>query len=496
MSPLVVVAECDLGPLKTIGLPVEIAVLAEETDTPAVFVDGRSMSLQELSPALLGGIGVSEQGVRALKRLFRQVADVADVPQPWVCDLSAVASEDHAETALRLITETALSEVDRHARRNIDLSRAIASLREEHANTQAAFERLERFVFQNGLHSRTEAYSLLPSRPEESIALAEGVTLQQRLPISSSGLSDVALFPGEVSAPESGELTVVLSTVEDGMTRATWVVDGRVVAAGQVRLSLPVSLGADELTPLLQISWNGAGVARLKTSLRHPDPRFAVQGSQTESGRVLAMRCWNYLPGCEAPLPANAILPGMSGAERARRWILDPDTLSRHINLTPQSEYTRYAPEFDAIVVHVLATGTSAALIPAALAAGTRHVKARIETRSEKAHEIEYALGAAPVPQRPQKPSLGSITEAWKQGIRPFPWRNRNRDTPVSFDEGLATSWVGLRPLEVGELHLPFVGPLAEPHDLYLMTRLAQRPGDPSWGWSSFSKIEVAMEDG
>ena len=116
-----------------------------------------------------------------------------------------------------------------------------------------------------------------------------------------------------------------------------------------------------------------------------------------------------------------------------------------------------------------MAQGISVMRIAAAVPAGTIQVDARILTRSEQAPVIEYAL--AIVPSGRASPPIGELTA----------------------DAASLTPWVALQPRENGELHLPLAGALPQDHDLFLMTRLAVQPGDPSWGWATFDRIRVSI---
>lgn len=312
---------------------------------------------------------------------------------------------------------------------------------------------------------------MLPSVETGAIELNSETDIEQRLPIASPGLSDIELFIEEVQNPEGGSLAVTLSTAEDGVARGHWEVAGHALAGGRIRLSLPVSLETEVLTPVLTISWVGEGFVRVPTALFHPDPRFQAHLAGLPDGRVLACRCWTYVPGCEASIPANVVLPSATDAKVARTRLLARRLLETAVNLTPTNEHFRYLEDADALMVHAPTSGASVGMIPGVALKGVTHIKAQVCTRSDQAPTVEYALAIAPTALRPEPG--GALPE---------------------FEDGHQAPWISLDALELGEIHLPLDGPLSEPHDLYLMTRLAGGAGDASWGWSTFGKIKITLE--
>jgi hypothetical protein len=58
------------------------------------------------------------------------------------------------------------------------------------------------------------------------------------------------------------------------------------------------------------------------------------------------------------------------------------------------------------------------------------------------------------------------------------------------------SSWVVLEAQHVGEVHLPLAAPLDEPHDLHLLTRLVDQPGDGAWCWATFDRIRITLDQG
>jgi hypothetical protein len=304
------------------------------------------------------------------------------------------------------------------------------------------------------------------------LILAEGQTLTQRLPVSSVGLSDVAIFIDEIDYPEEAKVAVALLTREDNARRAHWILTGPQLAKGPLRLALHKALQIPPLTPYLEVTWLGAGQIQLSSSMYHPDPRHQPDIDGTSLPQVLAVQCWSCLPGLDAPLPMGAHLPSAAEARPPRLRVIDADVLATAVDLTPESKHSRYVDNKKAVVVHPMPQGTSIMRIAACIPAGTTNVAARICTIAEQASVIEYALAIAPSERNgaavPFDPTSASATR---------------------------TPWVALRPKEPGELHLPLAEALETANDLFLMTRLATQPGNADWGWAAFDQIRVFLSD-
>lgn len=451
-------------------LPVEIAVLGNDNAT-VQSQDGLSTySVHELATRCIGALANSAGGLETAETFLAGMAEAAGIEKLPLCNLTQFKAEAREEGLLRFVASTLADTLERRGRRVADLSRSLAALRQSHGEMQVAFAQLEKFVLDHNLAQRTETLSLLPGRDMPTLALSEGATLTQRLPISSTGLSDVGIFIEDVDIADQGMIHVTLLTKEDNVVRGHWTLSGSQIRKGTIRLALHTALETPALTPFVEVKWLGDGDLRLSTSLYHPDPGFQLRIGESTDPRVLALRCWSYLPGSEAPIPASAHLSAATGSRQPRVRILDSLILAQAEDLTPDSQHSSYLAEKKAVLVHPMTQGVSMMRIADGIPAGTVHVDARIHTQADQASVIEYALGIAPSSQR----SVAS--------------------EPVQTEEmSSSTPWVGLGPQEPGELHLPFAEPLEDGHDLYLMTRLAVQPGDNSWGWATFSRIRVTV---
>ncbi len=458
----------DLPRLGHFDSSIPLAVLEGFGAGMSVSLDGVPVPDFQLYPGLLLGIALTDESHQALETLSARVSERFACAPPAVADLTDSPENDVPAQASAAVIAALQAELDRVTAGNVALTRAIAAVRGDHERTQAAFARLENFVLGNNLAKRTECLSLLPARELGSILLSQDSAVEQRLPVGSSGLSDIGLFVADVECPQDGMLTVSLRTVEDDVLHATWQVLGDALVDGRIRLTLPVGLSVEQLTPSLQVAWTGDGVVRLAVAMFHPDPRFQAHVAGVPDGRVLACRLWSYIPGCEAPIPAVAILPTEAPVRPLRKRVLDAETLHETINLVPDNPHFRVLPENDALLVHPMGGAVSAAVVPGALAATAALIRAQILTRSAEAQDIEYAMAIAPADLRP----------APGEALPPF-------------SEDAVTGWVRLPPQETGDLLLPVTTPLDGPHDLYLMTRLPKGGNDASHALATFGPIMV-----
>lgn len=160
---------------------------------------------------------------------------------------------------------------------------------------------------------------------------------------------------------------------------------------------------------------------------------------------------WKYIPGTRVlSEPASHLA---HGAEPPGTWVLGRSVMSRAVPRAAEGWFVGYSDHFAGLMVRPDPQEGSAARLEAALPARVVQVSGGVKTEQAAGPVVEYALGAAPVAARP-----------------------RSAATEPDFAPGHRTEWLALEPGRWAELHLFLPAPLAEPHDLYLMTRLA--PGE------------------
>lgn len=471
MQYFIVIHSDDFSKIKKFNIKLPIAILNSADGVRTISLDGAMLPDFRVYPGLLLCIALTPKARQDLTEFAEDIAQRFSCDPPAVSDLSKVDTK-LAELHIQAEIISALTlDVKKQAMRNVELMRALVAVRDTYARMQTSFSQLEGFVFSNNLAQRTNHLSLLPTRQHGTIVLTNEADIEQRLPVASSGISDVSIFIDKIKRPENGTLTVRLWTVEDDVTHAVWHVTGDALSVGEVRLSLPVALALEQFTPVLSITWDGDGDIELPTALFHPDPRFQAHLSGEPDGRVLACVLRSYIAGCEAPIPSGAFLPsGILERSKSVR-ILSLDALSKVVDLTPENKGFGIVPETNALQVHPAVGSISVALAPAVIPVGATEVQARIVTRAEQAPDIEYAMAIAPVHARP-KPG----------------------ENIPDFAPELVAGWTRLKALESGDLLLPLETPIDTPYDLYMMTRLPESVASASWSWATFDQIKISIE--
>lgn len=455
---------------------------------------GRSVALQEVALATLALVTCSPAGQAEGSAFVRQLEEVRGAaPEIRVIDLSDVAESEVAARLKADLLTVLIEAAAIGAARAVSLMRDTVQLRGLHQSTQAAFSKLERYVLQSGLAQRVQGAELALAVSDRGVSLTQDTRIEQRLPGSSVGLSDVAIAIARVPGESDGVLTVRLRTHEDDAAVAWWRFPAEDLQRGWLRLSLPVSLDDDARTARLSLEWTGAAPLEIGRSGRHPDPRFQAQGAGDASEHAIALRLWTYVPGCQAPIVSEGRYPGesrgpMSTAPAAAKlpeplrtgsdmasagqnsWELSSDILGRAENLNPGNRDFKYLVELAALQVHALPNGVAAGLLRDTIPAGVRGLRVKVATLAPEGPPIDYAIAVGPAPKR-------SIL-----GKRPIP-----------HPDAFSSDWHRFEATEKGEVALFLEEPLDETVSLYLMTRLSRDDGNAGWAWSTFLTIQLLV---
>lgn len=447
-SPVVLVQECDLAAAMALPLPLALVVVGtggvrdtrgEALDTETVLRDGL-VRLVLSAPGLQADAGFAADWT----------ARFGPGSLPERLDLSAGDPREQAQAALAGVAAAAVRAQGATLLRNRRLMRDLAELRLAHDQTQAAFAALEDHAYRTGLAERRMLRHLPEQRIHPPCLLAPGAQVDQRLPCDSAGLSDVALAIPKGFGVEEGELTVALDLAESGACMAEWHIPAALIRPGWLRLALDRALGSDAQTPVLRLRWHGREQLRLASSFAHPDPRFQPR----PGAPLLALQIWKHLPGTRTPPAAGSQLA--RGADRVTRWHLGRSHMELAAGPGPAKPGAAldYSAGFGGLMVRPGADGlVQAARLDGGLAPGVVQVSGGVKTEQATGPAVDYALAAAPVAARPR--STGNLP---------------------AFAPGHVSDWLHLPAGKWGELHLFLPAPLAEAHDLYLMTRLA--PGE------------------
>lgn len=444
-TPLAV-AEADLARLRDLHLPLEPLVAGTGPAGPVFRRDTLELPPEQVHLDLVGFLALGPEGRAALERVRGAWQARFGAPAPELLELDPGA-EGARSAVLAWLAARLLDERDRLARRNVSLTRGMAELRRTHRETQEAFRTLESYVGDTARAPRQLAGSLEAGTPAPRLPLQDGDMLEQRLPVSSVGLSDVALLLAGPAPAGEGRLEAVLELAESGAVAAHWLLPARALQPGWLRLSLPVALGADPQTPLLRLSWSGAERLSVASGCRSADPRFRMQHNGAPRPEALAVKSWKALPGAAAVLPAEG--HPAAGGRPEPRWMIGRSLLERAEPVATDPEAVRFSTELGGLLVCPgPEAAVAAARLPGACRAGVQRITGGAETKQAEGPAVEYALAVAP---------------AGAAGPAGLP----------EFAPGWRSDWVRLQPAQWSELRLFLPEPLEARADLYLLTRRA-----------------------
>ncbi|OQP87247.1 hypothetical protein BTR14_07485 [Rhizobium rhizosphaerae] len=349
--------------------------------------------------------------------------------------------------------------VRRLSRGNADLLRSTALLRADYEAMAAAFAALETVVQDQALVGRQAGLPIGPSRlshPSENVSVE---TFEQLLPDRSAGLCDVAIYLRNLPEGE-GELHIQLRALESQTVVARWTVARRALSLGWLRLSLDRALPVEPSSLLLSGRWTGGEGLRLGIGVSHPVERWQALVNGQRIGSTLALNRWTASPGLRLAHASEAVRPLESGLERSVLALQPGLTIIDSIG-NPSMVFLLEAQK--SIQVHPVGLSPTKACLPLACPAGVVRISARVETMHPEAGRIIYAIGLA-------SPDLrGSIAQP-------------------SLDLDHQSDWMVLPTRTPTMITLFLAAPLAEPADLYLMTRLPE--GESArFGWAHFSNI-------
>lgn len=442
--------------VRALGLPVACLGL----DAMAGFTCEGERIADDL--AFAGTVGVIASGAAAAS-LSQAWTDRFGADMPEVLDAGA-----DRDTALGWLVGRFAAQTVVQAGRNARLMRDLGQMRRMHDEMQGSFERLERVFYDTMRGKRQADFTLPPVVAQGALSLGDGDRITQRVPGASAGLSDLAIGLAEPLPTGGGVVSAVLRGFETGEVLATWDVTAEklqdAVREGWLRLSLDRALGMDPISLHLSVEWRGDAPLRLAGSVRHPDPRFQAEGDAGNSGAVLAMRGWRYVPGASAALTVGAI--AQQGGNGMLRHIAGAD-MRRALNPATMKMDVPFVEEVDGLMVHVPKEGVAGAILRSAAPAGARQVFCTIETRHEGAFPIEYAIALRDRAGRPA--GAGHLGD---------------------FAAGLHSDWVQVDRMKPSQVHLFLDAPLTDDCDVYLMTRLPEG-SRTDFGWSTFSDVRV-----
>lgn len=444
-----------------------LADLFDEGDAFKVSFRGNEVDFMRAWSLRPLAIATSKKGAETLNAAAKSAQELCGFDAPDVIDLSGETRKSLESAMLRTVVPSLIAQRAVFASRNADLALANAQMRQTHDGLQSSFRALEQFVASQNLVGRVLRQRLAPQSPTRSLALRPGEVLRQRLPLSTEGLCDVAIYPRRRPGQVHGLLTATLSTLEDGAVIAAWQLDADALKDPSPRLSLSAALGADLRTAVLSLSWAGDGDLALCVAMAHPDARFQAIIGDTPSGYVLAHATWTGVPGTELGCPAGTHLPQ---GTVARRRILLPEDLAQAEDATGANPFFGFIEGQNALQVHPIPGTVAAGVLADAVTVGATSVGARVRNASRDASPIAFSLGLVPLRPNGKNASAASLPD---------------------FAPGFQSPWMGLGPEEEGHLELALEAPLSEPCQLYLLSRMQEETADTANAWAWFDRVVV-----
>jgi hypothetical protein len=389
-----------------------------------------------------------------------------------------VAIVTHGPHMPRLLAVMA-RRIMRSARLAGDLSLRLATLRAVHENLQNAYDGLRAFVQQRALALPAVGFLALPD-PDPVLLDSKALTALQYIPCEFRSLCGIGLhLPAAPARGAEGTLEVEVFSPENPAQRVAWQVAYRALPAGWVNFVFENDGAAVPTGATLRLRFHTLAAPAPRFSLARPhlrpDRAALVDGARL--GRPLAFRAWINVPGAPLTLTAQlwpAFYPAAAAvrAQPATRIeILATDDFEvedvRRLHEEFDFHPVKKIPRQRRILVHPLGRLPTVGRIPLACPAGTREIRAEVETDNEKAADLEYgiALAAEPLP----------VAEGKRPG---------------DFVFSGPSDWVVVPAKTPGALVIELDTPLATPSDLYLIARCP--PGSTSdLGWAHFTRLTV-----
>lgn len=260
-------------------------------------------------------IGSSDAGIAELTRfaVWAKEQSGQACPEPrWL------TGPDAAVAALAALHAGALVLLCRQAELAVTSLRSLAELRRVREDQQQRLTALEDFISTSNLQPHENAFveAQDAERPPLELGRRGGVRrVTQVLPVSSLGVTAIALHLGQPSFTRVADLTVTLETLEDGEECATWTVPPDDQGAGWIILGLEYGISGLRRTLRLVLEvpeFQGTCIVSLGGPQALPMFRIADSSGQPLADVCLALQIWTGLPGVSPPLNAVHRFPDTS----------------------------------------------------------------------------------------------------------------------------------------------------------------------------------------
>lgn len=434
----IIISSCDLNFFSKIKFPKNIKIFALDCES---FNENDLYLMPVWTICFLAN---SAKGIKNLEKIQQIWKNNFHINPP---ELIKILKINDQLNLINLINEQLIYMQQRLSQRNVSFMKSLSALRIAHEEMQDSFRKLERYAVDNFLISRNLALAFEPISGIVQLD-EENSKLIQYLPISSLGISDIAIYISSISKTSVGNIIIDLITLEDNEVVGNWIIDVNQLRIGWLRLGLIQCLGTDERSLKIQIKWIASDVLSAALSFVHPEEKWCAISGIKSVGKVLALKIWRSLPDSR-PAITSISIPTFSDKLVEKYWLISQEQMEAVENYSASHNYVDYLPGSNEILVHPLNNNPSLARLPLACPVGLTHIWSNIRTVTEAKNIIEF--------------SLIIIKNNLKKH---FPIDSHQLDIAYQ------SEWVRLSPGEHSEVHLFLQKPLSDQCDLYLATRI------------------------
>lgn len=460
--PCIIVLKSSIKKLQLIPEQIDVICAEVNKDNVLFTSNTKKVNLDKVQHFILGFLSFPDEKEDD-KHVIRDYLANKQISCSYL-DILPTQEENWNHQFQQWIFDILLTSYKKQAKYITNLSKSLAQLRHSHEQSLNSFVKLEKFLSTVVKTPRWEFLTLPPSTNNLPLQITSDQILVQRIPCSSTGISDIAININKKSIINNAdklELKLFLEESEDCI--ATWIIPGFDLQEGWLRLSLERSLNSDSQTPLLELSWSGKNSLFLNTSIHNPDPRFCVSINDQKASNTIQLRIWKYIEGCLCSIPQDGFLPQTNDNHfkmlsiKKMQTALIPNT----DNLT-----ISWIKDKKSLQVHPLLSTPTIACIEHITVENYTEITADIETISERATDIEYAIGIAP-------------SSNYK----------KSKNIQVSDIKNLS-AWVKIPALTKSQLVLNIRNlNKKEIYNLYLITKVPNEVKTDAFAWATFSNI-------
>ncbi len=324
------------------------------------------------------------------------------VPVAWRGEnLNSHANDDAYAVVDRLFRDQSL-QIQRNARQHAKALRRLSSLRRVNEDLQNCFAALERV-----LPADTRGMSLVYADEPAAAKLRLGWSscgLAQTLPVSSTGVSAIELFLGDVHASAHGKLHVHLVGLENHAVIDRWTVPLDEIVSGWTMFCLNRPIVGPTRTLELRLDVECEADVNVSLSLGQ-SPTIAMfrardpAGDKVAAEYGLAMKVWcGDAEGAFARHANVVVADGRSASASGLVEVpLSPTLMQTVAHATSESvrfdfEPVTYIPYRVAVGVHPPARGLTAAVVRLPVDVVVFSAMAELQVGHEKANPVDFAM--------------------------------------------------------------------------------------------------------